>query len=41
MNSKIIEAWTGPGRKDGKVTEFKPEYDALHIDMSKKLLFSH
>ena len=36
MNSKIIEAWTGPGRKDGKVTEFKPEYDALHIDMSKK-----
>ncbi len=33
---KIKEAWSGPGRRDGVITEFKPEYDALHIDMKKK-----
>jgi len=36
MTNKIKEAWLGPGRKDGTISEFKPEYDALHIDMSKK-----
>lgn len=36
MTAKINEAWTGPGRKDGTITAFKPEYDALHIDMMKK-----
>ena len=36
MTSKINEAWTGPGRKDGTITTFKPEYDAIHIDMNKK-----
>ncbi len=33
---EIKEAWSGPGRKDGVITEFKPEYDALHIDMKKR-----
>ena len=36
MTSKINEAWTGPGRKDGTITVFKPEFDAIHIDMKKK-----
>ena len=31
MTDKIKEAWSGPGKKDGKITEFKPEYDAIHI----------
>ncbi len=31
----IIEAWSGPGKKDGTITQFKPEFDALHIDMKK------
>ena len=33
---KILEAWTGPGKKDGTITPFKPEHDALHIDMNKR-----
>ena len=33
---KVVEAWTGPGRKDEKITLFKPEYDAIHIDMNKR-----
>jgi hypothetical protein len=32
----IIEAWSGPGRKDEKITKFKPEFDAIHIDMKKR-----
>ncbi|MHA1255882.1 MAG: lipocalin-like domain-containing protein [Promethearchaeota archaeon] len=39
MSDKIIEGWTGPGRKDGVITPFKPEYDALHIDVNKKGYF--
>ncbi|MBY9004531.1 MAG: hypothetical protein KGD73_11200 [Candidatus Lokiarchaeota archaeon] len=33
---EIIEAWSGPGRKDEKITVFKPEFDAIHIDMKQK-----
>lgn len=36
MSDKIIEGWTGPGRRDGVITPFKPEDDALHIDLNKK-----
>jgi len=36
MTDKIREAWSGPGKKDGTITEFKPEYDAIHIDMNEK-----
>ncbi|MFX0057642.1 MAG: lipocalin-like domain-containing protein [Candidatus Hodarchaeota archaeon] len=36
MTNKIKEVWLGPGRKDGRIREFKPEYDGLHIDMKKK-----
>jgi hypothetical protein len=36
VKPKVIEAWTGPGRKDEKITVFKPEYDAIHIDMNKR-----
>ncbi|MHA1105212.1 MAG: lipocalin-like domain-containing protein [Promethearchaeota archaeon] len=32
----ITEAWTGPGRKDEKITVFKPEFDAIHIDMKQR-----
>jgi len=33
---EIVEAWSGPGRKDEKITIFKPEYDAIHIDMKRR-----
>lgn len=33
---KVLEAWSGPGRKDENITVFKPEFDALHIDMKKR-----
>ncbi len=33
---KVLEAWSGPGRKDENITTFKPEFDALHIDMKKR-----
>ncbi len=33
---KIIEAWSGPGRKDENITKIKPEYDSIHIDMKKR-----
>jgi len=33
---EITEAWSGPGRRDEKITVFKPEYDAIHIDMKKR-----
>ena len=36
MSDKIIEGWPGPGRRDGVITPFKPEHDALHIDLNKK-----
>ncbi len=36
MNPIIKEAWYGPGRKDAIIADFKPEYDAIHIDMKKK-----
>ncbi|MFX1388971.1 MAG: lipocalin-like domain-containing protein [Promethearchaeota archaeon] len=36
MSTKIIEAWLGPGRKDGKIKPINPKDDALHIDMTKK-----
>jgi hypothetical protein len=36
MTSKIKEAWTGVGKRDDVITEFKPEYDGLHIDMKKR-----
>ncbi len=36
MTSKIIEAWSGPGKKDSKIADFKPEFDSLHIDMKRK-----
>ena len=39
MSNKIKEGWTGPGRKDGVITPFKPEFDALHIDVNKKGFF--
>lgn len=36
MTLKIKEAWSGPGRRDEVITEFKPKYDSLHIDMKKR-----
>ena len=36
MTDKIKEVWSGPGKKDGKISEFKPENDGLHIDMEKR-----
>ena len=36
MTGKILEAWSGPGRKDGTITKFKPEHDGLRIDINKK-----
>jgi hypothetical protein len=35
-SSKIKEAWTGPGRKDGTIKHISPKDDAIHIDMKKK-----
>ncbi len=36
MTNKIKEVWLGPGKKDGQIREFKPENDALHIDMKQR-----
>ncbi len=36
MKPKIIEAWSGPGKKDETITKFLPQYDSIHIDMDKK-----
>jgi len=33
---KVIEGWNGPGRQDGKITKFLPEYDSIHIDVNEK-----
>ncbi len=33
---KVLEAWSGPGRKDKSIAVFKPEFDALHINMKKR-----
>jgi hypothetical protein len=33
---RIIEAWSGPGKKDEFITIFKPEFDALHINMKER-----
>ncbi len=36
MTAPIQEAWNGPGRQDGTITVFQPEYDGLHIDPRKR-----
>jgi hypothetical protein len=36
VSSKVKEAWTGPGRKDGVISQLTPGDDALHIDMDRK-----
>lgn len=36
----IVEAWNGPGRTDGTLTEVRPENNALHPSTSK-LAFEH
>ncbi len=36
----IIEAWNGPGRRDGELTAVEPRHNALHPAASK-LAFEH
>jgi len=33
---KIIEAWSGPGKKDGNITKYESKFDALHINMKQR-----
>ena len=37
---KIVEAWHGPGRRDGEITPVGPEGNAAHLD-DHKLAFEH
>jgi hypothetical protein len=37
--NKVMEGWTGPGRRDAQIERLKPEDDGLHIDMDKKGMF--
>ncbi|MFW9846042.1 MAG: hypothetical protein ACFFD6_04805 [Candidatus Thorarchaeota archaeon] len=36
VSPDVREGWTGPGRRDGVITPFKPEDDALHIQLGKR-----
>ncbi|MEU6560074.1 lipocalin-like domain-containing protein [Nocardia nova] len=40
MNNDIIEAWNGPGRRDGELTVVAPRHNALHSATSS-LAFEH
>ena len=37
---EIVEAWHGPGRRDGEITPVGPEGNAAHLD-DHKLAFEH
>ncbi|MBB5917824.1 putative secreted hydrolase [Nocardia transvalensis] len=40
MTTDIVEAWNGPGRRDGALTEVEPRHNALHPAASA-LAFEH
>ena len=37
----VVEAWLGPGRRDAEIKDFRPEHDALHVDLQSKNKFEH
>ncbi len=36
---KVIEGWTGPGKRDSVIQELNPSDDGLHIDMSRRGMY--
>ena len=38
-NTRVIEGWTGPGRRDSRIEPLKPVDDGLHLDMSTKGMY--
>ena len=38
-SSKVREGWSGPGRKDGVISQLTPEDDALHIDLGRRGMY--
>jgi hypothetical protein len=37
--AKVIEGWTGPGRRDALIEPLKPSDDGLHMDMGKRGMY--
>ena len=37
--AKVIEGWTGPGKRDSLIQPLKPIDDGLHIDMGKRGMY--
>ena len=37
--AKVIEGWTGPGKRDALIQPLKPIDDGLHIDMGKRGMY--
>ncbi len=38
-NMKVIEGWTGPGKRDAVVQRLKPQDDGLHLDLANRGMF--
>jgi len=38
-NSKVIEGWTGPGRRDSVIELLQPVDDGLHMDVNKRGMY--
>jgi hypothetical protein len=38
-NPKVIEGWTGPGRRDGQIKPLQISEDGLHIDTGKRGMY--
>jgi hypothetical protein len=39
QSPKVVEGWTGPGRRDAVIEVLKPEEDSLHIDMGQRGMY--
>ncbi|MCX6033040.1 MAG: hypothetical protein NT169_27620 [Chloroflexi bacterium] len=38
-NTKVIEGWTGPGRRDALIEPLKPSDDGLHMELGKRGMY--
>lgn len=39
VKTRVIEGWTGPGRRDVRIEPLKPLDDGLHVDLSRRGVF--
>jgi hypothetical protein len=39
MNTQVVEGWTGPGRRDGRIEPLPLSDDGLHIDLRQRGLY--